>query len=275
MWNLDLKTILTGVTAAILGWIGKTLLESQRKIRFSVPKLYFGPAMTSNPFMGRNYPSEDSLGLEFEIRFFSKKTEVIGLHRFQIEFCRKTTLGAQVQFRPDMEHVIRDWDKKDSVYRLDVLELPPKKFVHFTLLTHIDRKDWPKVWASNYVRLSCETSDGKRRRFKIGHIQMPEMPPEGLRGLEYMSVNVLPLEHPAKLNQPITGFLIQAARRRKNVMMNLLDLAPEDARYWTGDAWALSKTDAKVYHEHTEARDAGEAAKIWNRVPDEWLTKEK
>jgi hypothetical protein len=104
---------------------------------------------------------------------------------------------------------------------------------------------------------------------------MPEMPPEGIRGLEYMSVNILPLEYPPKLNQPISGFVIQAARRQKRVMMNLLELDPADARYWTGDGWARSKSQAKVFIEHTEARDEGETAKIWNRVPDEWLVKDE
>jgi hypothetical protein len=271
--QIDWGKILTGIIAAGAAWIARSVWEMRRRIRFSVPELYFGPALNHNPFLGRDYPSEDMFGLDCEIRFFNEKPDVIGLHEFHFEFCRKTTLRTQVDFRPDMDHVIRDWDKKDSVFRLEVLELPSKKFVCLSLRFHIDREDWPKVSECNFVRLACKTSDGKRKHFPIGDIKIPEMPPPGLRGREYMSVNILPLEYPPQPNQPISGFVIQAARRRKPVMMNFLELAPEDARYWTGDDWARSKGKGRVFREHTEARDEGERLKIWDRVPDEWLAK--
>ena len=280
MWHIDWESmqidwgkILTGIIAAGLAWIARSVWEMRQRIRVSVPEVYFGPALNHNPFLGRDYPSEDMLGLDCEIRFFNEKLDVIGLHEFHFEFCRKTAFHTKVDFRPNMDRVIRDWNKKDSEFRLDVLELPSKKFVSLSLRLHIGREDWAKVSRFNFVRLACKTADGKRKRFPIGDIKVPEMPREGRRGLEHMSVNVLPLEYPPQLNQPISGFVIQAARRRKQVMMNLFELDPDDARYWTGDGWARSKGEGKVFLEQTEARDEGERVKIWNRVPDEWLEK--
>jgi len=36
------------------------------------------------------------------------------------------------------------------------------------------------------VYLSCETPERRKKRFKLGNIRFPEMPPEGIRGIEYM-----------------------------------------------------------------------------------------
>jgi hypothetical protein len=278
VWNVEWKTVWTGLIGLVLGgaltWLARTFLEMRRRIRFSVPSLYFGPALDHNNFMGRNYPSEDMLGLDCELRFFSEKAEVIGLHDFHIEFCQETIFVLRVHFRPDMDHVVRDINNKETPYRLDALELPPKKFVSVTLMAHLERKDWPQICACNVVQLSCKTSSGQKRRFTIGHIKMPEMPPEGVRGLPYMSVQVMPKELSNDF-KPSVGFVILAARRRNPPRMNLLDLPAEDARYWSGDGWVASKTEAKNYRTLQDARSAGELAKIWNVVPEEWLVVEE
>jgi hypothetical protein len=53
-------------------------------------------------------------------------------------------------------------------------------------------------------------------------------------------------------------------------------IAPEeDVRYWTGETWARSLSEAKVYASMKAARDEGEPIKIWDNVPAEWQNDER
>ncbi|MEX1028010.1 MAG: hypothetical protein WD049_08395 [Candidatus Paceibacterota bacterium] len=266
-WEQIWTPLLVLIVGGVLGYLGRLFLESRRRIRFSVDGLYFGPALSWNLFMGRNYPSDHLIGLECTIRFFSEKTATIGLHDFRLEFCRTTYMGKMVEFTPDMRDVLRDLNDKDTPFTLETLELPPRQFVSLELRTSIDRDHWRDVRLCTVVRLSCKTSEGKTKRFTIGSIQVPTMPRASVNGPEYMSVQMMPL-HTQADGGP---FVILAARRREGVQTNLFTLPEEDARYWDGKAWVTGKVQAKKYQKPQDARDAGERVKIWNIVPAEWM----
>lgn len=277
---IEWKTLWTGLAGMLLGGILTRLagsaMEMRRKIRFSAPHVYFGPALTENQFMGVNYPAEDLIGFECEIRFFSEKSETIGLHEFQLEFCKMKYFRTIVEFRPEMHHVLPDIGNEATPYSLKTLEIPVRKFVSVNLRTHFERKDWPSFRSCSCVRLTCKTSDGKRKHFNIGRIQMPEMPPEGVRGVEYMSLQVT-RRHRAKSGKTTTpDIVIMASRRRRDVQTNFFT-APtqQDVRFWDGEGWVNSEDRARVYRDQKDARKDGERVKIWNIVPQEWMQTEE
>jgi hypothetical protein len=247
------------------------IIESRRRISFTVPKLYFGPALTYNGFMGRNYPDDDLIELTFTARFFSNKSLQTGLHNFRIEFCRTTYMGAIPEYIPDPSHVYRDLFEKDVSHSLEAIELPPRQFISFELRTTMDRECWPTLKLCDVVYLSCETPEGKRRRFRVGRIRFPAMPPKGPKGQHYMGVGLFPVKG---------GAVIRAARNP--VPLHLIGkpiiqksgFYPEDFLFWNGSGWVTSVNDAKVYTDMEVMRSEGEAIKIWNRIPDEWLQPE-
>jgi hypothetical protein len=63
-----------------------------------------------------------------------------------------------------------------------------------------------------------------------------------------------------------------AARRRKGVMIDLFTIPPADIRYWSGTEWITSRDKAKVYSKTDDAIADGETIKIWDKIPDEWIT---
>ncbi len=81
--------------------------------------------------MGRNYPSEDLVGLTSDVKFFSNKTLQTGLQNLRVEFCRTTYIGKAVELSTNK--IYRDLLTKDGPYSLEKLELPPRQFVTFEL----------------------------------------------------------------------------------------------------------------------------------------------
>ena len=230
----------------------------------------FGSALQYNGFMARNYPSDDLISLECEISFFSEKPETIGLDKFEVQFCRTSHLKQVVEFVPDKNDVYRDWDKRDGPHCLDRLELPHRKFVIFELRVFIERKDWPKLHLCTNVRLSCRTAEGRIKRFTIGSIRMPSMPAEGIRGEEFMSVQVMPKNFPHHPDPK--SLVIMAFRRQEGEMMDLFTIPAVDTRFWNGVRWVTSREEAKVYPKQDDARLDGEAIRIWDKIPNEWMT---
>ena len=272
MWPIEWKTVSTSlvilVLGGILGYLGRILIESRKRIRFITRDVYFGPALFWNLFMGRNYPSENAISFECEIKFFSERSQTVGLHDFRLQFCHKTLLGSVVDFEPDMQRVYRDMDKKDGPHLLGAIELQSRTFISFQLSTYIGREHWQKMQHCTFVRLRCKTAEGRIKHFTIDAICMPSMPPEGMDGTQYMSVQVTPTNYPQTSNP--MSLVIMAARRREHEQTNLFTIAPEDLRYWDGTGWVKSKAEAKVYSNMDEAHSDGERVKIWNLVPNEW-----
>ena len=278
-WDLDWKSIAVSLITLVVGGLvtalGLWIREARRKISFSAKDFYYGPDLNANTFMGRNYPSEDRIGLDFDLSLFSYKSVGTGLHNFQIEFCRQSYLGPIVEFLPDMSFVFRDWEKRDVSHNLNTVDLPSREFVTMQLSTSFGREHWAALKPCTLVRLRCETPEGRKRRFKVREIQFPEMPPEGIRGMKYCHVQVMPNTPLHKQVHVVDGqFVIAATRRQKLSSMGQIP-PEEDFRYWTGSGWALKVTEARVYKNYQAARDEGEAMKIWNNVPPEWLNDER
>lgn len=281
MWDVDW----TDVRGAIIGTLGASLVigvvlwvrEARRKISFSATQAYFGPALTANAFMGRNHPSEDLIGLDCHLNFFSNKSVATGLHNFQLEFCRQTYMGAVVEFAPDMRYVLRDRDslEKGKAHSLKTLDLPSRQFVPMQLSTSIDREHWPALRPCTLIRLSCETPEGKKKHFAIKAISFPQMPAEGLRGVRYCCVQLGPNAPMHKDSRVIDDSrVIVAIRHQKPPLMGQLP-AEEDIRYWTGHGWTRPFAEAKVFPNQNAAREEGEPIKIWNNVPAEWVNDER
>jgi hypothetical protein len=265
-WNFDWQNAvgLIGGIITIVGTVGLWIREARRKIIFSAPRVYFGPSLNANNFMGRNYPSEDSITLDCDLRFFSNKSLPTGLHNFYLEFCRTTYMGRLVEFTPDPNYVMRDLEKTGVSHTFDTLDLPSRQWVSLQLTTWMDRKKWTVLKCCDFVRLSCETAEGRKKRFPIAGIRFPEMPPEGLRGPEYCSVQITQKDHHDE------RVVIKAVRRHQlSGMPGIMPLA-EDMRYWSGSTWVESISDARVYSDRKQALDAGEKIKIWNIVPKGW-----
>jgi hypothetical protein len=97
---------------------------------------------------------------------------------------------------------------------------------------------------------------------------MPSMPPKGIDGIQYMSMQTMPKNFPQTPDPH--NLVIMAARRSKNMQTNLYSPGPEDSRFWNGSTWVREKNEAKMYSEIQEAHSDGEKVKIWNIVPNEW-----
>jgi hypothetical protein len=276
MGEINWTVVSTGLVSFALGnlvsWFARGALEMRRRIRFSAPKVYFGPACTYNSFMGRNYPSDHSISLECSLRFFSEKTQVIGLHDFQLEFCRTSLFGPVVEFAPATDDVYWDLKKNDGPHMLDTLELPPRQFISLDLTTFIDPDNWEELRRCTLARLRCGTPEGRSMRFRIGAIEMPAMPAHGLDGMKHMSVQ---LTHANPHLEDWTAGVVIAASRLQETMDISKYIKGEDKFYWNGDGWAGSKNAAKLYRSVEEARAEGEAIKIWDIVPNEWLQDRK
>ena len=264
-WDQVVGAIVGASAVALLGFIGVRIVESRRKICFTASRVYFGPDLTYNTFMGRNYPHDDSIGLDCDIKFFSNKSLRTGLHNFRFELCRPSFLRRVVVLTVGRNEIYRDLLKESSEITLDTLELPPRQFVSFELRTMVGRDKWADLRQCDFVRLACETPEGKIKRFAIGRIHFPEMPPKGLRGTEYCSVQVV-------LNHPPDGRVVIAALRRQKVPGPVGQMpSREDTRYWSGTTWVRSIKEATVYEDAEQARADGEPIKIWDRVPSEWI----
>ena len=262
-WKYVRGVLMGGVGMGILTYLGWHLVESRRRIAFSVPKLYFGPTLTAHRFMGRNYPNDDLVSLDCSIRFFSHKSLATGLDNFRVEFCRTTYMGAIPEFTPDQKDVHRNL-LTGGPYKLEALELPSRQFVTFDLSTAIERKDWPALRLCDCVFLRCETAEGAKRRFRIGRITFPGMPPEGHRGINYLVVDIWPRN---------SGFIIRATRTKASALTGWKEVTysgPDQMRYWDGMEWNEASQSAKFYPTHAQARSEGEALRIWDRIPAEW-----
>jgi hypothetical protein len=196
LWEIDwkdLRGVIAGGTAmAFLGYIGLAIAEWRRRICVSTSKVYFGPTLSYNGFMGRNYPSDDSISFDCTIRFFSNKSLQTGLHNFRLEFCRSTYVGPVVELALHEEDIYRDLFHKDKPHSLAEIELPSRTFVSFDIMTMIGRESWPALRPCDVVLLTCETPEGKAKRFPLARIRFPKMPPEMPRGIEQMSVYLMP-----------------------------------------------------------------------------------
>jgi hypothetical protein len=289
MWdwlsNLDwpgiVKALLIAAGGGILTVFGYSIRESRRRINFSAKDLYYGPAMHANNFMGRNYPSEDRIGFDCDLSFFSNKSVATGLHKFQLEFCRESYIGRVVEFEPDMTFVLKDMHAigtPGASHSLKKLDLPSRQFETMHLSSSFGREDWDALRSCTVVRLRCETPEGKKKRFTIGRIKFPDMPPAGFRGLEYCGMYIVSTAGYGKTPpSSYDGKVVIATIRRQTMLGPRGQMFPsdEDTRYWTGTGWSRSLTDAKVYPEMKVARSEGEAVKIWNSVPEEWRNDER
>ncbi|QDT53607.1 hypothetical protein Pan44_16290 [Caulifigura coniformis] len=266
LWDQAKGIVIGTVGTAAVGGIYLWIVESRRRINFIAEDVYFGPTLNFNPFMARNYPSEDLVSLDCEVRFFSNKTQTTGLHNFRMEFCRTSYIGSVVEFTLPRDKLHRNIMKKEGPFSLETLELPPREFVSFSLHTIMQREDWPALRSCDSARLVCETPEGKTKRFAIGRFRFPDMPPDGIRGLPLMSVEIIPREQ---------NWIIRALRRYEGQMFYVPNPPPDDVRYWAGPAWSNAPQQAEVYKDQADARAAGEKVKIWNIVPPEWLEKVK
>jgi hypothetical protein len=268
-WKQVTGTIAASIVVALLGYLGGRLAERRRKIHFSVPRLYFGPALTANAFVGRNYPCDDLIELECDVKFFSDKSTQTGLHNFRFEFCRTSYFGRLVEFTVGPKGIYRDLLKKGSTITLDTLDLPPRQFISFELRTSFPRDKWLQLQQCDFVRLACETPEGSVKRFPVGQISFPDMPPPGVRGIEYCSVQMMPSHIPPDGRSVITAF-----RRPKTLGPPGKLPSAEDTRYWNGTTWVQSIKEARIYSDPQKAQSEGASIKIWDIVPEEWLTKE-
>src|SRR5205085_1420013 len=135
----------------------------------------------------------DRIGFDCNLSFFSNKSVATGLHNFQLEFCRETYIGRIVEFEPDMTSVLKDIDKvgtPGASHSLTKIDLPSRQFETMHLSSSFGREHWDALRPCTIVRLRCETPEGKKKRFMIGNIGFPDMPPAGFRGLEYCQMSM-------------------------------------------------------------------------------------
>jgi hypothetical protein len=269
-WDVDWRDVRTGLmTTGVLSGSGYLiwLMKARRqKIQFFVTKVHFGATENWNLFMGRNYPSQDLISLECDIKFFSNKMEPTGLHDFRLEFCRSTYMGKIVEYTVSKDHIYRGLMKaeRNSSIALDTVALPSKEFVSFELSTMIQRKDWAALKQCDFARLSCKTPEGKMIRFSLAHIRFPAMPSEGLRGPHYMSTQF-------NVDKKTNRVFIYTQRRRTTLGPPGQLPASDDFRFWNGTTWVHSQEQAKMYRTVDEGRAEGEKIKIWDLVPSEWM----
>jgi hypothetical protein len=271
-WGLDWKAILVSLITLVIGGLltafGLWIREARRKISFTAKDVYFGPTMSFNFLLGREYPQEDSIDLDCNLSFFSYKSQPTGLQNFRFEFCRSTYMGPQVELTVADKEMIRDMQKKDTPYTLETLDLPPREFVPLTLRIWLDRTKWKALRLCDSVRLSCETPESKTKHFRVSSIRFPNMPPEGLRGHKYMGVQLMP-------NEPMDGRIVIMALRKQKLGPPVVDYPTEDKRYWNGSEWVRSIKQAKFYSDPKDVRADAEPIKLWHRVPEEWQNDER
>src|SRR5262249_54819813 len=156
-----------------------------------------------------------------------------------------TYMGKIVEFEPDMTFVFKDLDKAripGASISLKELDLPSRQFETMQLSSSFGREHWEALKSCTVVRLRCETPEGKKKRFAIGKIKFPEMPPAGFRGLEYCQMSMATIAGFGR--QPPTGWdgrvLIVAIRRQKLGLPGQGLPSEEDTRYWSGTEWVRS-----------------------------------
>jgi hypothetical protein len=268
MWDIDWKwvrgALVGGVLVAVTSLIIQKVLEVRRRVILTVRSYRFGPSMSAHTFMGSAYPSDDSISMECDVSFFSNKISQTGLHNFRFEFCRSTYMGRIVELSV-RERLHRDFLKETYVGLLTTLDLPSRSFVSVDIFTVIGRSQWEALRSCDFVQLTCETPEGKTRRFAIGPIHFPNMPPEGRRGPEYMRTFI------DSKNRQGGQLIIKTERESKAPQSLDYRPGPDETRYWSGEDWVREIEQAKVYKDMKVAREEGDNLKIWDRVPKEWL----
>jgi hypothetical protein len=144
-WPGIVKALLIAAGGGILTAIGYWIREARRRINFTAKDVYYRPLMCCNNFVGRNYPSEDRIGFDYNLSFFSNKSVATGLHKFQLEFCRDTDMGKIVEFEPDMTFVLKDLDKvgtPGTSHSLTKIDLPSRQFETMHLSSSFGREHW-------------------------------------------------------------------------------------------------------------------------------------
>ncbi len=231
--------------------------EEGRQICFDVKNLRFGPSFSFSHFMGGNIPSDDLVSLSCEIQFFSNKTQKTGLHDFCLEFCRTTYIGAVSELTISGDSIYREYLSND-MSTLKRIELPSREFVAFSIYTELGRSTWQALKMCDSVRLVARTPEGKTKRFKIGRSYFPQMPPEGIRGADYMAVS---LESDIEYETRLPAFVIKTTRWVKASERHRY-AKPNDCRYWSGSDWVQHASSAMTYRTPEEARQEAANLKI-------------
>ena len=268
-WTVNWQAFLSPLIPSAITFVVTKQLESIRRIQLTVTDLYYGPSLTYNCFMGRNYPADDSIEFIADVAFFSSKSMPVGLLNFYLEFTNSTRFYEEPEMVIPASKFVPDFDQTNVVHRLDTLVLPSHEFIKANIQVFFDREQWKELEQCRYAYLACTTPDGRRKRFMISRLTFPEMPPEGIRGISISQVQV-------ELSTLHQRRIVITASRVPNPENGVMHFDRErEKMYWTGSEWTHSEEAAETYDSPIEARKCGERIKIWNIVPEAWLEANK